>query len=1005
MGLLVLIAAYLLGGLTFIPLVLWVGIVVGTRKIEEGSDAVHGIGADEGGKKVEGSTRHGTKNNLDADWGVDGLEDIQVGVLDGLKRRTHVPDVAAGYFAVCREYVPGGINGKPPERTTPAGSVIAAESPSVYQSMYRSIFDRNKSFTPTLDGANGKSKRARNIFYVVLRLGHLMLYDDSEQLEVRHVISLTHYDICVYAGGEPIPEGELWIKRNCIRLTQRPQTNNIPSDSKPFYMFSENCSEKEDFYHAMLQSLERRADEQESPPIPLKFDTSDLVKLVQQLHASEENLHTRWINALIGRLFLAMYKTSEVERFLWTKITKKIARVPKPALITSIKLQKVDMGNLPPFITNPKLKELTVDGDLTVEADVSYKGNLSLEIAAIARIELGTRFKAREVTLVLASILKSLEGHILVRIKPPPSNRIWITFESAPRMELSLEPIVSSRQITYGVILRAIESRIREVVSETLVLPNWDDIPFSDTMMNQFRGGIWTDTVKDRAAGYPHQENSENYTPFVDIESEEIESQASSVASSEAMKSVSGSTTSSRRHPASPSNLPDTESTGISSSIDIRPPSKPKAMRSGSFASAASPIVNMNPANASVSVSEERKRQHDATSAMKTTISKSQQSSPAESPVGSPSNHDARRSTSPASFQRANRVQGNDFDPPLVAGSASLSSLSPKTPGTPNSTTGNPPLKSRHGTSMSLPRNTFGSSSEKRQSFNQSLNSATAVAKKWLASRQNPDLPPSPMSGGLFSRAQTSSNVSKTTDDEIQDFLNGTNSQPSSSQVSVEITPPLGSPAHPIGRGQPLPPPGTPLPHPPKSEKRTTWSVPAAATFANLTRRKPVSTRQAQPQPHSQLQSTSQSQSQAIIDSESLFEPSSSPSSIQQAQHEATPPGESVLHSRRKPSSTQPILPPLPKRRQRLSVTDTADRNGRGQESLFVVEAPAQENSAPTSPADFMEREREGSLNSVQNEGGKGSEREGSVNSVRKEDVGEEEGGVFQGMEMDDGLA
>ena len=37
----------------------------------------------------------------------------------------HEPEVAAGYFAVCREYVPGGVNGKPPERLTPAGEVIA----------------------------------------------------------------------------------------------------------------------------------------------------------------------------------------------------------------------------------------------------------------------------------------------------------------------------------------------------------------------------------------------------------------------------------------------------------------------------------------------------------------------------------------------------------------------------------------------------------------------------------------------------------------------------------------------------------------------------------------------------------------------------------------------------------------------------------------------------------------------------------------------------------------
>lgn len=84
--------------------------------------------------------------------------------------RTHESDVAAGYFAVCREYVPGGVNGKPPERMTPAGEVIAAESPSVYQTMYRSLFDRKQA--PSIEPAknNGKNvKKARNVFYIVLR--------------------------------------------------------------------------------------------------------------------------------------------------------------------------------------------------------------------------------------------------------------------------------------------------------------------------------------------------------------------------------------------------------------------------------------------------------------------------------------------------------------------------------------------------------------------------------------------------------------------------------------------------------------------------------------------------------------------------------------------------------------------------------------------------------------------------------------------------------------------
>lgn len=89
-------------------------------------------------------------------------------------QRVHESDVAAGYFAVCREYVPGGVNGKPPERTSPAGEVIVEESPSVYQSMYRSIFDRKEKPTIEPNKGGGKTvKRARNVFYVVLRWGCL----------------------------------------------------------------------------------------------------------------------------------------------------------------------------------------------------------------------------------------------------------------------------------------------------------------------------------------------------------------------------------------------------------------------------------------------------------------------------------------------------------------------------------------------------------------------------------------------------------------------------------------------------------------------------------------------------------------------------------------------------------------------------------------------------------------------------------------------------------------
>lgn len=88
-------------------------------------------------------------------------------------RSGHEADVAAAYFSVSREYTPNGINGKPPERSTPVGSTtVSAASPSVYQSIYRGIFDRKPSNSPLDNNGVGKpQKRGGNVFYVVLRYG------------------------------------------------------------------------------------------------------------------------------------------------------------------------------------------------------------------------------------------------------------------------------------------------------------------------------------------------------------------------------------------------------------------------------------------------------------------------------------------------------------------------------------------------------------------------------------------------------------------------------------------------------------------------------------------------------------------------------------------------------------------------------------------------------------------------------------------------------------------
>lgn len=787
-----------------------------------------------------------------ADAKDDGKNVKSVAALAGLGekfQRGHEPDVAAGYFAVCREYVPGGVNGKPPERTTPAGAVIEAESPSVYQSMYRSIFDRKQG--PTLDPGKSNvkpAKKARNVFFVVLRHGHLMLYDDAEQVEVRHVISLEHHKVRIYGGGEDIPEGELWIKRNAICLSREPNAEDVIATSKPFYFFSENCSEKEDFYFALLQNQEVRPGDVDGPPRPQPFVNKDIITLVQQLHSSEEHLQTRWINAIVGRLFVAIYKTPEAEEFVRQKITKKIARVKKPAFLSGIILRKIDLGESAPFITNPRLRDLTIDGDCCAEADVKYRGNFRLEIATTARIDLGARFKVREVNLVLAAVVKRLEGHVLIKFKPPPSNRIWISFETMPDMELSIEPIVSSRQITYNVILRAIESRIREVIAETIVLPHWDDIPFSDTSNQRYRGGIWRPNVNVDNPISQHTEipdeaaEDEAGLDSTSLPTTSPRSKEERTMSMPALADPDTSAMTPRKAAISKSEILDNanfDGAGSGTSSSVQKP--PKAIRSRSFASAADPQVSMDHANVTSPNLESKKTQHpDATSAMKAISHKSRPTSPINIPAEAPAPHTPSVADFDIKLKQGSNEQQSTTDSPV-----SLSS-----PPTPTSTRSATSLN-RGFDGETLPNHKgirSAAAHEKKQSLGAISAATVAAAKSWGWNVLN-----------------------RTKDYRQQHHPDG-----------------AGTPENPIGRGRPLPPPGQPLPPP---ENPSTRVVPNGQT-----KRKPVLS----------STTTSRRQSEASLRSE---KPPPLPSRRRQASTSDELDGQESLLVVAKPSESQPASP------------------------------------------------------------------------------------------------
>ncbi|RKF73589.1 putative PH domain-containing protein [Golovinomyces cichoracearum] len=702
-------------------------------------------------------------------------------------------EVIAGYFAISRDYIPGGLNGRPPERITPMGSTpVSAPIQNVYKSVYRSIFERKPAGLLTEKSSSKPQKKGNNVFYIVMRHGHLMLFDDEEQLEVRHVVSMAHYDVSIYSGGDEIPEGELFIKRNAICLSRRKDLlESVPDGqiSKPFYLFSDNCSDKEDFYFAILRS-------QEKQPKPLQYDFKDIITLVQKLHSSEEHINTRWINAIIGRIFLALYKTSEVEEFFRSKIKKKISRVKTPSFLSKIVLQNIDMGESAPIITNPKLKDLTVNGELIVEADLRYSGNFRIEVATTARIDLGTRFKAREVNLVLAVNLKRIEGHFLLKIKPPPSNRFWMCFQTQPKIDMTIEPIVSSRQITYTLILRQIENRIKEVVAESLVFPHWDDSPFFGTENKIIRGGIWANTCDEEKVENENHKTAdleakppERYTDAASNADEDniprVESEEPSLFHNEAdMSCKTASTCSSnslnRRKRSSVLSLTSHESyeslVKVETSLNTNQKSQ-NPLRSGSFPSSSSPIVRTDNTTADAfKITPNLEHSHTSTalsalSQMSSSLNYSSGSSPPN----------LRSEKLEMRHEKNNLADSYDLQGTLSLKNVSSSSKSEKSEA--NASINNITRSRRHHSKPS-----FGQSSTteiKRISL-VTMTNAAATAKKW--------------GWGALQR----------------------NIDPKNENLPEKISP---SPLV-MGRGQPLPPPGIPLPPPSRKSKMSTTPAP-----------------------------------------------------------------------------------------------------------------------------------------------------------------------------------
>ncbi|KAE8243932.1 hypothetical protein A4X13_0g6884 [Tilletia indica] len=309
-----------------------------------------------------------------------------------------------------------------------------------------------------------------------------------------------------------IKDGELFVKRNAVRIVSfNANATGGSTASTPYsqwFVFAKSATQLEDWYHSLIHSSwlpKKKAEAGDSAhaggigtsdPLGAAFSNLDMVALLASLDSVPDPIPLRWLNAVFGRIFFTVYRTQWLENYIASKMMKKIRRVKTPTFLSNLRVRDVDVGRSPPAFSRPMLKTLTGDGEASMEVAIHYTGQLRITISTDLTISLGSRFKPYTVSLLLAVIIRSLEGNILLMIKPPPSNRLWFGFTAVPKMTVGIEPVVSERKVQWGMVTRLIEGRIKELLTESLVVPNMDDVPFFDTRKLDQRGGVWASAAK-----------------------------------------------------------------------------------------------------------------------------------------------------------------------------------------------------------------------------------------------------------------------------------------------------------------------------------------------------------------------------------------------------------------------------------------------------------------------------------------------------------------------------
>ncbi|XP_053299485.1 testis-expressed protein 2 [Pleuronectes platessa] len=78
--------------------------------------------------------------------------------------------------------------------------------------------------------------------------------------------------------------------------------------------------------------------------------------------------------------------------------------------------------------------------------------------------------------LLLSVEVLELSGTLAINIPPPPTDRIWYSFQGPPRLDLHVRPMLGEREVTLTHVTEWIEKKLQCEFQKVFVMPNMDDL-------------------------------------------------------------------------------------------------------------------------------------------------------------------------------------------------------------------------------------------------------------------------------------------------------------------------------------------------------------------------------------------------------------------------------------------------------------------------------------------------------------------------------------------------